>query len=504
MNDRRLSRLLRIAIVDDEILIREGMARMISKENSQFQVVGTFADGRQILNELPMLDIDVVMTDIRMPQVDGLELIRELKVSHPQIRSILMSGFIEFDYAREAIRCSAVDYLLKPINKEQLFELLYRLHDEKAILREREERQRSGLLLSLLHMEEPAATLMEGLILPLPFFTMVVLKGSTEDAVRLCTHALREEKSFLVDNLTIQKGLHIWILYSSEILSSEILETINSYVTASHSEYSLHMGMSRSYREVTNVRHAYMEAKNACDAGIYSTSAFHYAHIIDLEPSVTDITELFATYRDPLIHELQILHVDGMLNEIHKLFSDIRIQRSTIDAIISVCRMVEETVRIELPEFEIISRGDQATWEKQIHSCMSIYMIETLFTVSLSAKLTEIRIQRLKGSDKAVEAVKRWILANYNQHAELNTLANMVYLTPSYLSKLFKQETGLTLTDYIIEIRIKKAKHLLKNSLDMKVHEIGTEVGYVDPAYFNKLFKRIVGVTPNEYKRISI
>ncbi|MNP47625.1 HTH-type transcriptional regulator YesS [compost metagenome] len=78
----------------------------------------------------------------------------------------------------------------------------------------------------------------------------------------------------------------------------------------------------------------------------------------------------------------------------------------------------------------------------------------------------------------------------------------MVYLTPSYLSKLFKQETGLTLTEYITEIRIRKAKQLLRSSPGMKVHKIGAEVGYPDPAYFNKLFKRMVGVTPNEYKKI--
>ena len=78
-----------------------------------------------------------------------------------------------------------------------------------------------------------------------------------------------------------------------------------------------------------------------------------------------------------------------------------------------------------------------------------------------------------------------------------------IELILSYLSKLFKQETGLTLTDYMIEIRIRKAKQLLKDAPDLKIHEIGTEVGYPDPAYFNKLFKKVVGVTPNEYKRIS-
>lgn len=134
--------MLRIAIVDDEVLIREGLARMISKESSTFVVAGIYPDGKHLLDALPSLHIDVVITDIRMPQIDGLELIRQLKANHPGIRSLLMSGFVEFNYAREAIRSSAVDYLLKPINKEQLFEVLYSLEKEQKLLREKEECQR--------------------------------------------------------------------------------------------------------------------------------------------------------------------------------------------------------------------------------------------------------------------------------------------------------------------------------------------------------------------------
>lgn len=147
--------MLRIAIVDDEILIREGLARMISKENTEFLVIGTYSDGKHLLDELPSLQLDVVITDIRMPQINGLELIKQLKGSHPQIRSILMSGFVEFNYAREAIRSSAVDYLLKPIDKEQLFELLYQLEEEQQFSRDKEVRHRSGLLLTLLQGDEP-------------------------------------------------------------------------------------------------------------------------------------------------------------------------------------------------------------------------------------------------------------------------------------------------------------------------------------------------------------
>lgn len=106
--------MLKIIIVDDEMLIREGLAKIIGKESPCFQVVGQFPDGEDMLRHLPGLEVDVVITDIRMPVIDGLELIKSLRATHPHIRSILMSGFTEFEYAREAIRASAVDYLLKP------------------------------------------------------------------------------------------------------------------------------------------------------------------------------------------------------------------------------------------------------------------------------------------------------------------------------------------------------------------------------------------------------
>ncbi|MNC64746.1 Arabinose operon regulatory protein [compost metagenome] len=99
--------------------------------------------------------------------------------------------------------------------------------------------------------------------------------------------------------------------------------------------------------------------------------------------------------------------------------------------------------------------------------------------------------------------IKGWINDHYSEHADLGSLAAMVFLTPTYLSKLFKQETGYTITDYITEVRLHHAKQLLSQHQHLKVQEIGRQVGYADPAYFNKLFKRMVGVTPAEFKKIA-
>ena len=497
--------MLRIVIVDDEILIREGLARMISKESNEFLVIGTYPDGQHLIDLLPTLHLDVVITDIRMPRIDGLELIKQLKASHPQIRSILMSGFIEFNYAREAIRSSAVDYLLKPINKEQLFDLLYQLDKEKQLLCEKERSHRAGLLLTLLHIEEPSSSLLSSLILPQPYFSIFVLKGSSGESVCSCADRLRQEKDFMFDILEVQKGLYVWIWYSLKPLTDHDLQGIYNNIQEFSSGSKLHVGTSQSYVDASMLRQAYLDAKLACNLGIYNPSPVHFANIQEVEQPEIVTVDPFSSFKESLIHDLQILNVAGAMASIRQTFSVMKAQQIDQDRIIRVCHLIEETVSKELPEFEsIYNETSDLRVDEQITTCMTFREIENLLISRFTSVLTEIRTQRLELSGTAVESVKRWISANYNQHADLNTLANMVYLTPSYLSKLFKQETGLTLTDYITEIRLRKAKHLLKNAPDLKVHEIGAEVGYCDPAYFNKLFKRVVGVTPNEYKRISI
>ncbi|MEK3751480.1 response regulator [Paenibacillus sp. FSL E2-8871] len=498
--------MLRIAIVDDEILIREGLARMISKENTEFLVIGTYSDGKHLLDELPSLQLDVVITDIRMPQINGLELIKQLKASHPQIRSILMSGFVEFNYAREAIRSSAVDYLLKPIDKEQLFELLYQLEEEQQFSRDKEVRHRSGLLLTLLQGDEPPSPLLlSSLTLPQPYFSVFVFKGRSREPVCFCVDRLRQEMAFSIDSLEIQNGLHVCILYSSKQLSDSDRNEIGDRIRISANGMILHVGTSSSYNDTAKLRQAYLDAKLACSVGIYNPDRLHYANIQNIQQPEIKILEPFNAIKEPLIHDLQILNMEGALEHVHNLFSVLKSLQAAPDQILRVCRWIVESAQNELQEFEALYKGaPYLGLDESIASSMSFSEIERSFTNHFSSILFEIRAHRLEMSGTAVETIKRWISANYNQHADLNTLANMVFLTPSYLSKLFKQETGLTLTDYITEIRLRKAKHLLKNAPDLKIHEIGAEVGYSDPAYFNKLFKRVVGVTPNEYKRISI
>lgn len=486
-------------IVDDEVLIREGLARMIQKENPDFQITASCSDGQQVLDELNLEEIDVIITDIRMPQIGGLELIRELKERRPQIRSILMSGFTDFNYAREAIKYSAVEYLLKPINKDQLFELLYRLSEEKASARLKEDRQRRGMLLSILLSRASSPHLLPELVMPRPFFTLVAIKMSRSGDL----HIQQENHPVLIDRLELQERMQVLVCYSDkELTDHEHRAFCGSIISSVPTRPSLHMGISRSYPNLSDLYPAYLEAKKACDRGIYSDSYLHIANIQDLDTTPSNILERLACSRSELIHELQILNLENVMKWIKEGLLSLKSEYAAPESYLHYAQLIRESSANELQEFDLIYRS-YAELEQILLGCMTYTELEHQFMNAFFSMFTEIRTKRMGMGANAVETVKQWISANYNQQADLNELAQMVFLTPSYLSKLFKQETGLTLTDYMIEARIKRAKHLLKTEPSMKIHSIGAEVGYADPAYFNKLFKRIVGVTPNTYKQIS-
>lgn len=494
--------MLNILIVDDEFLIRDGLARMIAKESDRFVVTGNCANGQEALEFIAGHAVDAVITDIRMPEIDGLALIRELRATDPRIRCILMSGFTEFSYAKEAIRYAAVDYLLKPIDKEQLFELLYRLDEEKRRLGEQEKRLRLRILDSYLHSEAPVHSLPSELTLPHPCFVVYVRKVSGGETVRPETDdgAGFEDAA---DCLPVNERVQIWIRYFAEAPDSPaILKGCEPLLTTGCGQ-AVHIGASRPRTEISELRTAYAEAEQACGGGIYEDSSRFAAIWSGTLPEDHFQTETGSADWPRLRDGLQLLNRDRVAGWIREEFAGLKCRKALPQEILQTCRTILDTAAQEVQEFDsVLGRMERDALERSIAASLKFAEMEELLVSAVSSALEEVSRTRLAMGGKAVEDVKRWICANYNQHAELSALASMVYLTPSYLSKLFKQETGLTLTEFITDVRIKKAKQLLRSASNMKVHSIGAEVGYPDPAYFNKIFKRIVGVTPNEYKKM--
>ncbi|WHX50327.1 response regulator [Paenibacillus woosongensis] len=499
--------MLRLVIVDDESSIREGAAKIITKENEAFVVAGVFSNGQDALDFIETTDIDVVITDIRMPLVDGLELIKRLKSLQPEIRCIIMSGFTDFEYARQALRCSAVDYLLKPINKKQLFKLLNTLHEEKEASLGKEQRLRSGVLLSYFSSPSSFCSKLPELHLPQPYFVVYVLRSRDIEALheRLLSAIADADLGDAVDIVETDDGMLALVSYYTDEPDAKVIRQLAGQLQPVLAHLGIiQAGSSRGYSQASQLSEAYRQAVRACDYGLYDYKAWCYYHHDDLPQPDPDFTDWFISIREELSEHMQILNIPLVQADLEKLFGQAKEAKASRQSILSLCRLIHNTALAELPEWKSASPpAAEEQLKGRMLSCLSFAELKSLFFSHFLKGLEMIRATRLQMADKSVETVKRWIQEHYDQQTELGSLASMVYLTPSYLSKLFKNETGMTITDYLIEVRIKKAKHLLKTSPDMKIHEIGCGVGYPDPAYFNKLFKRIVGVTPNEYKKIN-
>lgn len=497
--------MLRIVIADDEMTIREGMAKMVGKESDRFMVAGTFANGQEVLDFAATTEVDVVITDIRMPHVDGLELIKELKRVRPEARCIIMSGFTDFEYARQALRYSAVDYLLKPINKKQLFALLYELDEKKETSLGQEERLRSGLLVSYLQSSTALCSKLPGLVLPRPYYAVTVLKGEDMEALRSNANLLRRQhQGIRFDIVDPGDGGVALISYYEEPPEPEDIASLVDRMKLYPQPGIVLAGSSRGYGIPGLLSQAYAEANAACDRGMYEDGAWSYIAYHPSFEQEADVAEHFALSRESLVQSLQVLNIPRTAGILEDLFAELREAKAPRKALMSLCRLVCEVAGSEIQEWsKTVNSALCTALEGHFSNCLTYAEIKNRFAGEFTQALQQIREGRLEHGGKSVEIVKKWITEHYDQPAELGHLAGLVYLTPSYLSKLFKQESGMTITDYLIEVRIRKAKELLSHSSEMKVHEVGCEVGYPDPAYFNKLFKRIVGVTPNEYKRIS-
>lgn len=524
--------MLRIVIVDDEVLIREGLAKMIQKENPTFQIVGIFADGQDVLEALPSLGVDIVITDIRMPMLGGLPLIKELQNHYPHIRSILMSGYVDFGYAQEAIRCSAIDYLLKPINKEQLFDLLYRLQQEQQTKLNHVKEQRILLLSALLTQEENMDKQIEGfpfttinkihIEFPHSFFVPLILKSNEVRHLQYCASQLQqlqvqltnytnqsdlamEEMGMGLDLLWSDQAYQGWIVYFVQLPSLEQLDQIGRQLLAyaEQESFPLHIGSGGLCRNLTQLQSALNIARYTCDQGLYT----HRIHYFSYPLSPPDLEKIKVSQPESypqLLNDLKILNLAPLQHWLMQNFSNIKAQQGGVSDIYELCCLISREIEHEVDEWTTFFHNQVFQHLKSdlyLFFCydeLVSYVLETFLS-----KLELIRADRLASADSATISIKQFIHEHYAEQIDLNTLSAIVYLTPTYVSKLFKQETGYTITDYLTDVRLEHAKRLLTHQPHLKVQEISKQVGYVDVAYFHKLFKRTIGITPSQYKKIT-
>lgn len=535
---------IKVFLVEDEMVIRRGIKNSIDWEKEGYIFCGEASDGElaypMIIKEKP----DILITDIRMPFMDGLELCKLVKEELPNIKILILSGYDEFDYAKEAIRLGVTEYLLKPISSGKLLEALNgvsesirREKEDKDLVRKYMEEMRENtehekqkffeqMIAGNLSMADALETgkkyemnLSAGMYNLLLFrFTLGEenrksgeLLGEAEYAIKKLTERLEYVFEFQRD---VEGWAFLLMADNEEQMSERVKELSKDLeeIMKNYSTITYFGGIGQPVARLRELEESFREAERALAARftmelnrIISVEDIRMAQNVDtlddieitsfgeIEKTRTMLEKFLNNGAEDEIDEF----VDVYINELpeENLKSVLMRQYIIMDAYIVMMSFCE---KIEGIEGEM-----QAQSEELKNSMKTIQTLEEIknYIRMLLKKIIGVRdtISGRRYSD-IIEIAKDQIRKTYmSDEISLNTIAAEVGMSPSYFSSIFSKEMGKTFVEYLTEIRMDRAKELLMCS-SMKTSEIGYEVGYKDPHYFSYIFKKTQNCIPKEFR----
>lgn len=532
--------MIKVMIVDDEALERRALRRFL-QEVQEVEVVGEARNGIEAVELARRLMPDLAFVDIKMPGLNGLQAIREIQRINPKMISIILTAYDEFEYAQDAIKLGALDYVLKPARQEDILTAA-----RSAVARMRESRSR----------EEDERRLREQLRESMPYIqTALVLDliGGTEveleslkrraeflgipglpnlalvlniDGFSQATDGKEEvEKQILKNQVfqAVQKALATegpallspvggadFVLLSTatigdpkeaKALGLRLGEQVRAAVEASTS-VSVTVGVGRLAEDFKLLSASYQEAINARLLGKFFFGGNRVVHIDDLAPFHGEIQGYPLELEKSLAERVRWGDQVGAGQAAEKLVARLRETRRPWNEVIF--RMLELVAVLSRAAAEGGGDPDRVIG-------LNIFLFQELQGCDGAAPLRDwiqkvvdrftglVAEQGKTRAAKVVKRVMRFIDGHYGEDISMEAVAKLVYLDPSYFCRVFKQETGRTFLEYLTAVRVDRAKDFLATT-DLPVFEIAGQVGYPDPNYFSRVFLKGVGLTPSEFR----
>ena len=531
--------MLSVLIADDEQMICQMIRKMIDWESKGLSVAGTAENGIEVLERIGELHPDIVITDIRMPGIDGIEMISEAMKRNEKTDFVIISGYKSFDYAHQALKLGVRHYLLKPIDQKELSEALddiiarRRKSEENAARTEelkegretlkRNSRQRflnsilRGSSISAAEKEISEENLMEfrndrylaiffkvdwteeGEIVPglLEILRTVIERQEAEWG---CEFVNSQVRSGIISILNYPPGAK-----EAHPDDMEQLFTKCRKETDKFSGYSVTIGVGSEKGSIAGASETINEAADAVKCRIrkgidrvifYENLNYHRIpqeqffsmeersgtrkalEALDYEAVMSDFDQAAERILDDVRHSpLDIFELIGLFTEM--ICTELR--KNGVN---------EEMIR----EFSL--KTDQLT----DHSTNETRMIQ-LYRESAGAAIRKVIAERNQRGQAPVREAKAYMGRHFAGNLTLEEVAEAAGISPAYLSTLFKKEVGIGFSEYLSQLRCEEAKRLLRES-DESMTVIAEEVGYQDTKYFSRIFRKTVGLKPSEYRRL--
>lgn len=531
--------MLKMIIADDESIAREGILNIVNWNELGIEIIAEASDGQEAYNLCMKYLPDILFTDIRMPVMDGLEVAEKLKENGIDVKVIIFSGIQDFGYAKSALNINAEGYILKPLDVLELTEVIQRV--VKKINNEKSIEQKVRNLKQQLHEHFGAARekFLKNIILgayqnekdiinKLEYFNepflinkpIVVAALQIDEYARLTENYNEEEKQLLgfsivsiaeelINNYTTGSCVamndnEFVMIFNSEFanghdkseLFSAIIDNLNKYL-----KISVSIGVGR---EVTNILRTNVSYKEAVEALYFKfyTGKNAIIDITDINLADNEIPDLYAEENE-LVNFIKSGNVEETETSIRNLFNKLSLDKKyTVEYIHRIC---DEIVYITTRAIYELGLEIGGVNRNRAEILNDLYQTESIF--ELQRKMTEILVDIAKHfsqkytqkNKKIVDDIMRYIEKKYMDDINIKKIADIVYLSPNYISVLFKQMTGITIIDYLTKTRMENAKILLKET-DFRILEIAEMVGFQDASYFSKVFKKYTGIYPQKYR----
>jgi two-component system response regulator YesN len=535
--------LLKVIIADDEPRVCRLIQYLVDWQQMGFEVIGTAHNGRDALelvtNDMP----DVIITDIRMPECDGLKFIERVKALNPEIASIVISGHRQFEYAHSAIQHGAEDYLLKPVKQAELVNALQRIIDKRS--RNHSLIVRQDNLEQQINLETMKFKSL--LIIDLLNGSPAVRQRLNRDEIRRYYHIQFDKPLFLAANLKIDLQSSQNSIDSSGLVKNKILHTVERMLSNDRFESCISPNndsiifiinyLLEDYTLIRSVfRHIIYEIKNLNDATTKIYTTFTLGPVVAAVEQLPDaliqarnaipdrivlgVDTIIDYQPDESILTLKDIIQSTQLQKLHNLED-----QTSKAAVLAILDQVSESLA-SLPKvngrqimaiyteiLEIFAIGikpflnDQdlqsfnSCSSLQLSNCITSSQVAESVTKAVTVALEMIETQRDTRNRRPVLEARQWVEKNYNQPCSLDDISQRVGFNPAYFSTLFKKEIGQSYLEYLTMIRIKAAKRLLRDTLD-SVSSIAEAVGYNDEKYFSRVFRKTTGLSPSEFRKL--
>lgn len=514
--------MIKLLIADDEPRTRKGLYNIISKSSLPVEIVGISTNGAEAMEKTKVLLPDIIITDIRMPKMDGIEFSSEVRKFHPACQIIFISSYSDKEYLRSAITLKAVNYVEKPFEPNEILEAIQTAIDivtqNRSLYREQRDILNEKLALELINPNmnevywEKMHSLFSEFINEPCFCTVICQLSPQKDCQKHAAISYTQIQDSLGDifphSLVVQKESNIFIIHlcdfapnHSAAMRNLIRQLYAKMQQLVSPQEKVFLAVGTPVADPRQIYQSYMDAV-ICLKKLFFVG---YSHICFYKEQDNEMSYPFNPH--PLIFQN---FSSALKNDNHreaaamidKLFQDIRntlykFEINSIKDIYYQLIVALKNVCNERGMTTVFQHENDFIWE-------NIAQTDTLFTLhdyllSKLALFTQESVGKT-GVSLLTYRIQQYIEMHYSEpDLSISKMAETFHFTPAYLCQIFKSEAGTTINSYISSFRISKAIDLLKED-NIKVYEVAFRVGYNDPNYFSRLFKKQVGITLSEFR----